>query len=135
MARRKYCLPWKKRSKLTYGGTIMNLVRKLKFRTNAGKKNEVLKTAAEMFFQGPVALNMDGPLHRGVMEAMRQHVLDMMEVERRWVDDDFIPPPNESMNGGWGGNSEDPYFRVLTGEINLDDNNVFKAREDLYAQA
>jgi len=121
-----------------YGGTMFNLVRKLKFRTNAGKKNEETKTAAEMFFQHPMSISLTGNsrsarVHKHVMDSLYQHVLEMREVEQRWNDNDLIPAPNEKMNGGPYGNSIDPYFRVLIGEIRLDNNEYFKDREDTYA--
>lgn len=118
-----------KRKKLKYGGTLFNLVRKLKFRTNVGKKNEKTKTAAEMFFQHPAQYSMQGGLHKAVMFAMRSHVMEMKEI----IESGRIPAPNEKMNGGYGGNSEDPYFKVLINEISLDDAEVFKDREDTYA--
>jgi len=122
-----------KRPKLKFGGTVANLVRKLKYRTNVGKKNEATKTAAEMFWQGAVSIEIDSPLHMAVMMAMEQHVRDMQYVEHRWRDHNEVPAPNEKMNGGFSGSSEDPYYKVLIGEIGLDDDNVFKAREDTYA--
>jgi len=125
-------LNWKYGGTPRVGGTVFNLVRKLKFRTNAGKKNEAVKTAAEMFWQGAMAVRLDGGLHRSVMAALRGHVQQMQRVEAAWRIDGIIPPPNEKMNGGYGGNSEDPYFRVLIGEITLDDDAVFKKREDMY---
>ena len=134
---KKYCRPWVKKApaKWTYRGTFFNLVRKLKFRTYVGKKNETTKTAAEMFYQQPIPLDMTGGLHQAVMLAARQHVTDMRECERRWREDGVIPAPNEKMNGGFSGNSEDPYFKLLIGEVTLDDNEVFKDREDMYASA
>ena len=130
---RKYCKPWNKKSKLNYGGTVFNLVRKLKFRTNVGKKNEATKTAAEMFYQQMVSYEMKSPLHAAVMVHMEQHVMDMQQVVRDWEEHNVVPAPNEKMNGGFSGNSEDPYFKVLIGEIGLDDDTVFKDREDTYA--
>lgn len=132
---KKYCRPWKKKAppKLAYRGTLFNLVRKLKFRTYVGKKNETVKTAAEMFYQQPIPLDMYGGLHQAVMHAARMHVVDMREVERRYREHGVIPAPNEKMNGGFSGNSEDPYFKLLIGEVTLDDNEVFKDREDMYA--
>jgi len=127
-----YCTP-KKRGGLTYGGTIFNLVRKLKFRTNVGKKNESTKTAEEMFWQGAVSYEMSSGLHQSVMACMRQHAVAMRQVEREWVEDNIIPAPNEKLNGGFSGSSEDPYFKVLIGEVSLDDDSVFTAREDTYA--
>lgn len=124
-----------KKKRLVYGGTVFDLVRKLKFRTNVGKKNEETKTAGEMFNQFPMSVNLKSGLHASVMMALRQHVVDMRAVEAAWNGDERVPAPNEKMNGGYGGNSEDPYFRVLIGEVKLDDNEVFKDREDTYATA
>lgn len=118
---------------LDYGGTQFNLVRKLKFRTNVGKKNEKTKTAPEMFYQQFVSYSMKSPTHLSVMKSMRQHVVDMMAVEDRWNDIREIPGPNEDMNGGYSGNSEDPFFRLLIGEAKLSDDAIFKDREDPYA--
>jgi hypothetical protein len=127
---KKYCT---RKNKLRYGGTIFNLVRKLKFRTNVGKKNETTKTREEMFWQGPISYEMKSGLHKSVMMSMRQHAEEMREVERRWHEENRVPAPNEKMNGGFNGSSEDPYFKVLIGEITLDDGTVFTAREDTYA--
>lgn len=117
-----------------YGGTFFNLVRKLKFRTYAGTKREEVKTPAEMFWQHPMTVKLDSGLHRHVMECLFDHVRAMREAEDLWHKQEIIPPPNEKMNGGFNGNVIDPYFRVLTGEITLEDDAYFKAREDTYAQ-
>ena len=122
-----------KKKKWKYGGTVFNLVRKLKFRTNVGKANEKVKTADEMFFQGAMAINLNSPLHKSVMLSLRQHVVEMQRTMKEWEQQKLIPAPNEKMNGGYGGNSEDPYFKVLIGEVKLSDPNVFKDREDTYA--
>jgi hypothetical protein len=121
--------------KRKYGGTIFNLVRKLKFRTNVGQSNEKTKTAAEMFYQQAVSYEMGSPLHASVMDSMRQHVVAMRETERLWREENVIPAPNEKMNGGFGGNSEDVFFKLLIGEIKLSDNTFFKEREDTYANS
>ncbi len=120
---------------LIWGGTVFNLLRKLKFRTNVGKKNEAVKTANEMFYQQAVAYNLKSPLHAAVMMAMRQQVREMLRVIQRWEDHGEIPAPNEKMNGGFSGSMEDPYFKVLIGETKLSDNKVFKDRENPYAEA
>jgi hypothetical protein len=86
-----------------------------------------------MFYQQPVTYDLKSPLHKSVMWALREHVRGMREVTRNWEEKQIIPAPNDKMNGGYGGNSEDPYFRVLIGEIGLDNDEVFKAREDTYA--
>ena len=117
-----------------YGGTMFDLLRKLKFRTNVGKKNEATKTAEEMWYQQPMVIDLKGAIHRSVMMSLRQHARDMIEAMDDWKYHGNIPAPNEDQNGGYGGNSQDPYFRVLIGEITLDNNEWFKDREDQYAE-
>lgn len=122
-----------KKKKLKYGGTLFNLVRKLKFRTYAGKKNEKVKTAEEMFFQHAMSVSLTNQLHRDVIETIFDHADQMEELAYRCNKyTKYTPAPNDKMNGGFGGNIEDPYFRVLIGEISLDDDTVFKDREDTY---
>jgi len=120
-----------------YGGTMFNLVRKLKYRTKVTKSNPAgeTKTADELVFQHPMTINLKSGLHKHVMLSLFQHVADMQEVIRKWEENEDIPAPNEKLNAGPFGNRVDPYFRVLTGEITLDDNEVFKDREDTYAPA
>jgi hypothetical protein len=127
----KYCT---RKTKLMPGGTVFDLLRKLKYRTNVGKKNEATKTAEDMFYQQAMVVNLKGPLHESVMMSLRQHAQDMIDATRRWQDEGIIPAPNEDQNGGYSGSSEDPYFKVLIGETTLDDNEVFKDREDQYAE-
>ena len=121
--------------KATYGkysGVIFNLVRKLKYKTNAGRKNEATKTAAEMFYQGILSINLDSPRHKAVMAALRWHVSEMKRVHRLWETKGIIPAPNEKMNGGFSGSSEDVYFKVLIGEVKLSNDKWFKDREERY---
>lgn len=115
------------------GGTLFNLVRKLKYRTNVGKKNEAVKPLADMFFQHPMTINLKSSLHKHVMQSMFAHVREMLRVEREYREDGTIPPANEKMNGGFVGNSIDPYFRVLCGTASIHDPHLFKDREDTYA--
>jgi hypothetical protein len=115
------------------GGTLFDLIRKLKYRTNVGKSNEKVKTYAEMFMQHPMSVALDSPLHAHVMDSIRQHVRDMMECEWRYKEGGIIPAPNEGANGGFFHNKPDEYFKVLTGEYELDDDRYFRARVDTYA--
>lgn len=118
---------------LRYGGTFMNLVRKLKYRTNVGKKNEKVKTLDEMFFQHPMTIDFTSPLHEHVMESLLQHIYEMRIVEANFRQNGAMPAPNEKLNGGFNGFTIDPFFRVLTGKISVEDNTYFKDREDMYA--
>jgi len=112
-----------------YGGTIFNLVRKLKYHTKNGKT----KSLEEMFYQFPMSIDIDSSLHCHVMESILAWTFKMEEDYEIWLKDGVVPPPGESMNGGLYGNSPDVYFRVLTGEIKLDDDRYFKDRKDPYA--
>jgi hypothetical protein len=118
-----------------YGGTLFNLVRKLKFRTNVGKKNEKVKTAQDMFWQHPMSINLRSPQHKSVMRDMFYHVEEMQRVEREYRETGRMPAPNDKLNGGFNGSSEDPYFKLLIGETELHDDTLFKDREDTYAVA
>jgi hypothetical protein len=118
-----------------YGGTLFNLVRKLKYRTKVtkAKPEGEVKKLSEMFFQHPMSIDLRGPLHAHVMESLWKHILGMKDTEEMWRDFKDIPAPNEFMNGGLYGNRMDEYTRVLTGEIELGDPHWFKPREDTYA--
>ena len=115
-----------------YGGTLFNFVRKLKFRTYAGKKNEKVRTAAEMFWQHPMSVNLKSVQHRDVMLDLFDHVAEMRRTEERVLNGGRWPAPNDKMNGGFNGSSEDPFFKLMIREIKLSDDDVFKDREDTY---
>lgn len=114
------------------GGSFMNLIRKLKYRTNKGKKNEKVKTLDQMFFQHPLVIDLKSPLHHHVMLSLLDHMKEMQRVERRFKQQGIVPAANEKMNGGFNGSMIDPYFRVLTGKVDLADDTLFKDREDTY---
>jgi len=118
-----------------YGGTMFNLVRKLKYRTKvtAKKPEGEVKQLTEIFQQFPMSVDLKSPLHTHVMQSMRYWVEQMNEARALWEKRAKIPPPNERANGGYYGNKPDVYFRVLTGEIDLGDLRYFKQREDTYA--
>jgi len=118
-----------------YGGTIFNLVRKLKYRTNITKKNPegVVKPLSEMFFQHPMVIDLNSDLHHHVMQSVVQWAAKMEEAQHEFFSNGTIPPPNEGANGGMWGNSPDVYYRVLVGEIILEDDRYFKDRIDPYA--
>jgi hypothetical protein len=117
-----------------YGGTMFDLIRKLKYRTKITKANPLgeCKRYEEMFQQVPVAIDLDGPVHQHVMSCIKQHGQQMRQCRLDWQAHGTIPAPSENMNGGAFGNSPDEYFRVLTGEYELGDPRYFKQREDTY---
>lgn len=128
----KYCQSY---HNLKYGGTMFNLIRKLKYRTGVTKKKPEgdVKSLSEMFYQHPMTIDLNSNLHRHVMSCIKNYAYEMQQAEKDYYTMDIIPTPNEKMNGGYFGNSPDPYFRVLVGEIELGDLNYFKKREDTYA--
>jgi hypothetical protein len=130
----------KKYPQYPYGGTLFNLFRKLKYRSKPTKKEieagmlgKELHTMDEMFWQHPMVVALDSSLHESVMGHILGHAINMRETKQRVLDGSPWPAPNERMNGGFYGNSIDPFYRVLTGEITLDDDRYFQTREDTYA--
>jgi hypothetical protein len=123
-----------------YGGTFFNLYRKLKYRKKQTKAQEakgelgdILHPVSEIFWQHLMGIDLGSPLHKHVMTSLLTHARSMREVERRFREFGEVPAPNERLNGGPYGNTLDLYYRVLTGEITLDDPTYFKNREDTYA--
>lgn len=125
---------WFHPTEKSVGGTMFTLVRKLKYRTGVTKNNPEgkVKPLSEMFWQTPMAVDLNSRLHRDVMDAMRGHARMILDARYAWDKYQTPPPPNEHMNGGAFGNSPDEYFRVLTGDATLDDDTLFMDREDTY---
>ncbi len=131
-----------------YGGTFFNLYRKLKYRKKPTKKQleaaeaagapfetagDILHPVSELFWQHPMGLDLDSDVHQHVMKCVLEYAREMRATADRYRSSGVIPPPNERLNGGPFGNKLDEYYRVLTGEITLDDPLYFKDREDTYA--
>jgi PD-(D/E)XK nuclease superfamily protein len=119
----------------SYGGTFFNLMRKLKYRTKVTKKNPlgVTKRYDEMFLQHPMSIDLSSALHADVMECIKADAIEMRELAERVRTGNVRVCINEDLNGGAFGNSRDEYFRVLIGEISLNDDRYFKSREDTYS--
>lgn len=120
--------------KIPYGGTIYNLLRKLKYRGVPTKKDpqgKILHSMEEMCWQGMVSISPEMNDH--MMEIMSRTAAEMRFTEMLYREDGIWPLPNETIHGGAFGNSIDPYFRVLNGELSLTNDTVFKNREDPYA--
>lgn len=121
---------------IPYGGTIFNLLRKLKYRgvpTKANPEGRILHAVDEILHQGLVNYSQEE-----INEGMRRATLwgyEMYWTEQQYKQCGTVPLPNERMNGGYYGNKIDPYFLVLTGQTTLENNDLFKDREDLYASA
>ena len=116
-----------------YGGTIFNIVRKLKYRgkpTKAVPEGKILHTLDEIM--GQIAVPM--------LETQKAHALmDLAWIGREMdhviqeAHEGRFPARNRDMDGGPFGNSKDPYWPVFMGEADLFDDTLFKSREDPYA--
>lgn len=124
----KYINPVKSDNNWRYGGTLFDLIRKLKYIVRGQPR-----PLSEMFWQHPMPINLESSLHKHVMECIRRYALEMQNVEYHYRNYNVIPLPNERMNGGYYGNKPDEFFKVLVGEIELGDPRYFKQREDMYA--
>jgi len=115
-----------------YGGTLYNIVRKLKYRSQAkGKEGQILHTPDEMFFQTPIAI--DPALQREAITDLAHVAMMMKETERQYLIGSIRPLPNRNRDRGPFGNTIDPYLGVIIGEASLADDNLFMDREDPYA--
>lgn len=116
-----------------YGGTVMNLLRKVKYRGVPTKKcpeGRILNPISEVLSQHIVNISPEeniAMVHEACMYAQ-----EMRATEYRYREHDEWPLPNERMNAGYYGNTIDPYFLVLQGETGLDNDKLFKDREILY---
>lgn len=125
---------------LPYGGTFFNLYRKLKYRKKqtkaqeaAGKPGDILNPVSAIFWQHPMGIDLKSELHAHVMGSILSHAREMRAVRDAYLQHNVVPAPNEKLNGGPYGNVVDPYYRVLTGDITLQDPDHFKDREDTYS--
>lgn len=125
---------------IPWGGTHFDLYRKLKYRkkptlkqVNAGLPGDVLNGPEKLFWQHPMPVDLASPLHKHVLHCLHQKIEEMRETERRYRTHGIVPAPNEDRNGGYYGGTPDEYFLVLIGQAQLDDNRLFKDREDTYA--
>jgi hypothetical protein len=112
---------------LSYGGTIFNIIRKLKYR---GVNGKILNDPSKIF--GQYAVWMDDAQITKVIQDLGWLAREM----RRTIDDadrGILPAHARDLNAGIFGNRIDPYFYVFTGQRDLFDDRFFKPREDTYA--
>jgi hypothetical protein len=122
----------KKYPDIPYGGTGFNLMRKLKYRGVPTKKcpeGAILHGPSEIFFQDLVPYTPERS--NDMLRSVLWNVQEMRRV-REEAQHGRLPAPNERMNGGYYGNTPDPFFKVLEGEWELEDDRYFKNREDMY---
>lgn len=124
----------KKYPDLKYGGSLMNLIRKLKFRskpTKACPEGKVIHAPNEMFGQFMVPM-LDNQIDLA-MHDLRKDTHEMQRTIAVYESEGEFPSPNRQRDGGPFGNSKDIYFDVFMGKISVDDDKWFKTREDMYA--
>jgi hypothetical protein len=115
-----------------YGGTIFNLMRKLKYR---GANGKILNEPDKIFSQYIVMLH---PAHMEqaytdliwITEEMIRTIKDAEHMDVAYT---RMPAHSRDLNAGMFGNVKDPYFDVFTGKISLSDDRYFMDREDTYA--
>lgn len=119
---------------LSGGGTLMNLIRKLKYRAKPTKNNpegKILHDLSEIFGQYMVPMKDEQ-----VELALADLLWDAHEMRRTIEEFETtgrFPAPNRKLDGGPYGNRIDPYFNVFMGKVSVHDNTFFKNREDMYA--
>jgi hypothetical protein len=111
-----------------YGGSIYNLLRKLKYRNNKGV---IINPPEKIFVQRLIMLD---PKHIDeAIDDICSVVSEMMKIEEGVMYSGCYPPHNRTANAGYFGNSKDPYFDVIYGRASLMDEELFMDREDTYA--
>jgi len=121
---------------MPYGGTIYNIIRKLKYRgktvTKAEPLGKILNTPESMFMQ--TVIGLDEKAMEQARADLHSIATDMLETTMKYYHGVTIPS-NRSLDGGIYGNHIDPYTLVMMGEASLEDDSLFMDREQTYAVA
>jgi len=113
-----------------YGGTIYNVVRKLKYRSEAkGKEDKILHPPEEFFLQTPIAI--DPFLQDQALKDLYIWSGKMQDTAHKYAIK-FPIPSSRVLDEDMFSRRPDPYFEVLTGEASLDDETKFMDRRDQY---
>lgn len=118
----------KKYPQYEYGGTIFNIIRKLKL---VGKNGKVLHDPKELMVQELVPINA-GQVETAIDDIRRVAGL-MYEDVLQYHRTKQLPIQNRDMDSGMFGSAKDPYFEVLMGNASLDDDELFMPAEERYA--
>lgn len=114
-----------------YGGTIYNVVRKLKYRSTSKKDDgKILHTPEEMFLQTMIPI--DSAEQECAWSDVTVLAKEMEQVAANYFSG-WFPPATRGMDAGLYSNSIDPYTAVLSGDADIQDNTLFMGREDKYA--
>ncbi|HXJ63695.1 MAG TPA: hypothetical protein VNN79_08060, partial [Actinomycetota bacterium] len=128
-------LSQKYRSVGEYGGSIYDIVRKLKYRSTRVTKDQpkgvILHPAGEIFHQSMFALDVEQ--QEIALDDLNAASVAMDRTMDAYLQGLHIPSNRyfDSVNYGKG---IDPYTLVMLGDAALDDDALFMDREDTYAQ-
>ena len=127
----------KKYPDIAYGGTLFNLVRKLKYRGKPTKKDP----------DGKILNSLDKIMGQYMIPTLPDQI-DIALRDLKWIADEMdrtvrdyeehgiIPASNRGLDGGYFGSKKDHYFDVLmNGVEGLKDDKLFKDRDDMYGQS
>ena len=123
----------KKYPEFEYGGTLFNLVRKLKYRskpTKAEPEGKIMHGLPEIL--GQYMMHVDEEQVQKALDDLLWVAQEMRKTVKDWEEGRF-PASNRDMDAGFFGNTKDAYFEVLKhGEHLLYDDAMFKPREVMY---
>lgn len=119
---------------LEYGGTLYNIIKKLKYRsktvTKAEPEGKILNTPESMFLQTVIGFDQKQ------VDLAKAELLywstEMKHTEACYLSG-LAPGATRSRDAGYHGHGIDPYTRVMLGEISLEDDTHFQPREETYA--
>jgi hypothetical protein len=120
---------------LEYGGTIYNVIKKLKYRSKTVSKAEplgkILNAPETMFSQVMIGLD---PNQAEIAKAELEYwVTEMLVTADEYFVGDIIGA-TRAWDSGYHGHGLDPYTEVMLGEKSLDDDRYFMDREQTYAE-
>jgi hypothetical protein len=120
-----------KESGLNYGGSIFNVVRKVKYRSDAKgpKHGTIINGLDRLFIQRHITLS------QAEIDAAWWDVFRLSQAMRDTADRysvGILPPRNRHFDSGYYGNGVSPYLPVVLGDIDLDDDSRFMDRINLY---
>jgi len=122
---KKYALP--------FGGTIYNIVKKLKYRSKVVSKAEplgkIINTPESMFLQ--TVIGLDPEQKELALRELNWYATEMKHTAESYFEGSLIGS-NRNLDAGHYGHGIDLYTRVMLGEISLDDDRYFMDREETY---
>jgi len=115
-----------------YGGSIYNVVRKLKYKSEAKgpKFGTILNDINKLFIQRHFALR-DTDIARARVDLLSL-ALKMERLARDYTRYLVQPPRNRRFDAGFYGTGLNPYLPVILGETTLDDDSRYMDRLDPY---